>query len=327
MQSFWNILPKPFLILAPMDDVTNTVFRQIITMCGKPDVFFTEFTSTDGMLHPKNKSIKKRLLFTEVERPLVAQLWGNNPENYSKCAKIIENLGFDGIDINMGCPDKKIVKKGSCGGLIHNPTLAKEIILTAKNATKLPVSVKTRLGYKEIHMPWIADILETKPAALTIHLRTVSEMSKVPAHWEQMSEIVKLRNAISKDTLLIGNGDIDSRQDAIQKANEFSLDGIMIGRAIFSNPWIFNSSCTFSEKKVQDKVEMLITHIKLFEKTWDGQGHFDSMRKLYKMYINNFKNAMEYRAHLMTLKTSNEVLKSLEDFLKSVPSAITEQRA
>ena len=315
MKSFWDKLKKPFLVLAPMENVTDTVFRQIIVKCAAPDVFFTEFTSTDSLLSAKPDDAMKRLKFTKVERPIVAQIWGNDPEKYLKSAKIISDLGFDGIDINMGCPDRHIVKKGCCSGLINNPTLAKEIVSAAKEGAKnLPVSVKTRLGYRSISTEWIETLLELNLPALTIHGRTVSEMSKVPAHWDEIKNIVEMKNNISKNTLIIGNGDVKSYNEAIEKVGQTGADGIMIGRGIFSNPWIFSKSVKPEDTLLQKKIELLIDHINLFVKTYDNKKHYEIMKKFYKMYINDFPNAGAIRAQLMALSTPEETV----EFLKNI---------
>lgn len=301
MKSFWKELKKPFLALAPMDDVTDTVFRQIIKECYPPDVFFTEFTSTDALVSSGKNDSLKRLRFTKIEHPIVAQIWGNNPQNYLKSAKMIAEMGFDGIDINMGCPDRKIVKRGSCSGLIKNPTLACELIAAAKEgAPDLPVSVKTRLGYSKVDKKWIATLLKTNLAALTVHGRTVAEMSKVPAHWQEIAKIVKMRDKINKETLIIGNGDVKSYQEAKNRAEKHRVDGVMIGRGIFLNPYVFSPAN--KEITIEQRIKLLIKHIKLFQATWRGSKNFDILRKFFKTYINNFPEASKIRNELMLLK-------------------------
>ena len=225
MSSFWINLKKPVLIQAPMEDVTDTVFRQIITKCGKPDVFFTEFTNVEGMCSPGRKQVGKRLKFTNIEHPIVAQIWGNNPKNYFETAKLIKKMGFDGIDINMGCPEKSVIKKGSCAALINNHSLAKEIILaTRKGAGGLPISVKTRIGIKNIQTAeWASFLLKLKLDALIIHGRTVAEMSDFPAHWDEIGKVVKLRNELKIKTLIVGNGDVKDLDDAIAKYEKYKL--------------------------------------------------------------------------------------------------------
>ncbi len=207
MKNFWNELQKPIFILAPMDDVTDTVLRQVIARYGKPAVFFTEFTNVEGMFSKGERHVIQRLRYTEAERPLVAQIWGTRPENFFKATKKLIDMGFDGIDLNMGCPASGVMQKGACSGLINNRPLAKEIIdATIEGAAGIiPVSVKTRLGFRAIDFDWIAFVLEQEPAVLTVHARTVSEMSKVPAHWDKLKTVVDMRNAMRSTTLIIGN--------------------------------------------------------------------------------------------------------------------------
>lgn len=313
---FWNKLKKPFFVLAPMDGVTDTVFRQIVATLAPPDVLFTEFASTDGLFSSGSQPTLMRLKYTKTQHPIVAQIWGNNPENYYKAAKLLEKLGFDGIDINMGCPDRNIVKKGCCSGLINNPQLALELInATKKGAPNLPISVKTRLGYKNVNMDWIKQLLEANLCALTIHGRTVSEMSKVPAHWDEIGKIAKMRNSLNKKTLIIGNGDVVSYQDAMKKTKLYGVDGIMIGRAIFTNPYVFKKN----EKNisVNERFLLLSNHVKLFNKTWEGEKNINIMKKFYKMYIKDFDNAKVIREKLMQINSAKETLIALENLSKT----------
>lgn len=215
MNNFWKNLPTPFLVQAPMEHVTDTVFRQIIDKAGKSDVYFTEFTSVEGLLSKGGEKVTQRLAFTEKERPLVAQIWGKTPEKYKLATEKIVEMGFDGVDINMGCPDRTVVRNGCCSALINNHPLAQEIIQAVKEGAqgKIPVSVKTRIGFSTIQIEdWISFLLEQDPAVVTVHLRTVKEKSLVPAHWDKMAEVVKLRNEINPQTILIGNGDVESWQ-------------------------------------------------------------------------------------------------------------------
>src|SRR6266536_3179381 len=250
MKNFWQTLEKPIFILAPMEDLTDTVLRQVIARCGKPAVFFTEFTNVEGMFSKGEKLVNQRLLYTEIERPLVAQIWGTKPENFYKAAKKLIDMGFDGIDLNMGCPASGVMQKGACSGLINNRPLAKEIIDATKEgaAGNIPVSVKTRLGFRAIDFDWIAFVLEQEPAVLSVHARTVSEMSKVPAHWDKLKTVVDMRNAMRSTTLIIGNGDVKSLSEAKQKVAEVGADGAMIGRGMFDNPYLFSATITLRDK-------------------------------------------------------------------------------
>ena len=295
-----------------MEDVTDTVFRQIVASCGKPDVFFTEFTNADGLCSKGREIVAKRLIFTKEERPIVAQIWGNNPENYYKSAKLIRVMGFDGIDINMGCPDKTVVKRGLCSGLINNPSLAEEIILAAREGAKgLPISVKTRIGYKNIETKWIGFLLGLKLEAITVHARTVYEMSKVPAHWDEIGKVVKLRNSMKAKTLIIGNGDVKSIDEAQQKYKQYKVDGIMIGRGIFNNLWVFNRNINPKNIPYKEKLQLLIKHIELFDKTWGKTKNFAIMKKFYKIYISDVPDASDFRSKLMEFKTAHKTLRFL----------------
>lgn len=247
MNNFWKHLKKPFFALAPMADVTDPAFRRIIAKYGKPDVTWTEFVSADGLAHPAGREkLMKDLAYTEAERPIVAQLFSSNPENMRAAAQLCAELGFDGVDINMGCPDRTIEKQGCGSAMIKTPEKAIEIIRAAKqgisdSGKQIPLSVKTRVGYnKEIINEWIPVLLNENISALTIHARTRKELSKVPANWDYVTRVVKLRNEIAPNTVILGNGDVIDMQDGIRKAQQTGCDGIMIGRAVFGNPWMFN---------------------------------------------------------------------------------------
>ncbi len=247
--NFWKNLNKPFFCLAPMADVTDPAFRVIIAKYGKPDVMWTEFVSADGLCHPKGREkLLKDLEFTEAERPVVAQLFSSNPDNMREVAKLCAELGFDGVDINMGCPDRAIEKQGCGSAMIKTPDKAVEIIRAAKEGIKesgrdIPLSVKTRVGYnKEIIDEWIPVLLNEDIQALTIHARTRKDLSQVPANWDYVTRVVALRDALSPDTVIIGNGDVVDMDDGLEKVRKTGCDGIMIGRALFGNPWIFNKN-------------------------------------------------------------------------------------
>jgi tRNA-dihydrouridine synthase len=312
MKSFWQTLPRPFTILAPMDGVTDFVFREILTDIGKPDVFFTEFTNVEGLTSKGLERVAENLKFGKKEMPIVAQLFGKDPKAYYESAKICKEMRFSGIDINMGCPDKIIVKKGSCAALIKNPQLAKEIISeTIKGSGGLPVSVKTRLGFEQIDLDWIKFLLQQDLAAITIHLRTVSEMSKVPAHWEVMSKIIKLRNDISSKTLIIGNGDILTQPEIEKKFKQDNCDGFMIGRGVFQNPWIFNKNISVGKVTVQQRIGLFTKHINLFDKTWSDKNPA-LLKKFCKTYISNFPDALNLREKIMECTKTSEMLAILE---------------
>jgi tRNA-dihydrouridine synthase len=322
MKNFWQTLKKPILIQAPMEDVTDTVFRQIIAKCGRPDVFFTEFTNVEGMCSRGKDRVGKRLIFTSSEHPIVAQLWGNTPEKYLEVAKLVKQMGFDGIDINMGCPEEAVVKRGSCAALIDNPTLAKEIISAVREgagsprgeAGGLPISVKTRIGIKDIQTEkWAGFLLGLNLDALIIHGRTTTEMSDVPNHWDEIGKVVKLKDSMKLRTLIIGNGDVKSRVEAIEKSKKYKLDGIMIGRGIFDNLWIFNKNIDSTKISYSEKLKLLIEHITLFDKTWGKTKNFSIMKKFYKIYISGHPDAKNVRIKLMEFKTAEETIKFLKN--------------
>jgi len=364
VKGFWkkllstsNVDKRPILALAPMADVTDATFRRIIAKYGKPDVMFTEFVSCDGLCSAGQKNLWPILKFTKKERPIVAQVFGAKPENFYESAKLIKKLGFDGIDINMGCPDKKVIKQGAGAALINNSRLAQEIIRQTKKGARLsggqagemPVSIKTRIGYdkydKKEFKKWLTALLEEKPAAITIHARTKKEMSLVPAHWDIIAEAVKIRDKFFGDkkdkTLILGNGDVQSVADAKEKARVSGADGVMIGRAVFGNPWLFlNAQKTNFENPrrgrptesarlglrdfqnlvfeafkptVKEKLSVLLEHTKLFEKINKGR-KFDVMKKHFKSYVSGFPDAKELRIKLMTCKNAKEVELVLKNY-------------
>lgn len=298
-----------------MADVTDPAFRRIIAKYGKPDVTWTEFVSADGLcLAPEEgrKKLLKDLEYTESERPIVAQLFTSRSENMEKAAQLCQELGFDGVDINMGCPDRSIEKQGAGAAHMKDPARASEVIHAAKQgAPKLPVSVKTRLGYNKDELEsWLPHILETKPAVVTIHARTRKEMSKVPARWERVKTAVHIRDELSPKTLLLGNGDALSIDDAKQKIKETGADGAMLGRAIFGNPWLFSGKVPTLEEKLMVMVE----HTKLYEELLPHK-NFAIMKKHYKAYVSGFDGASELRQKLMETKTAAEVEHIVLEFL------------
>lgn len=316
--NFWKKLKRPFFVLAPMADVTDSAFRQIICHTGKPDVFYTEFVSCDGLCSEKGKpKLIPHLAFKENERPIVAQFFGSNPENFYKCAQLAVELRFDGIDINMGCPAGKIVKHDSGAGLIRNPELAKEIIReTKRGAGNLPVSVKTRIGYnKIITEEWVLHLIEAEPSAIIIHGRTMKEMSKVPAHWDEIGKAAVLCRKAG--ILIVGNGDAVSYADGLEKAKQYDLDGIMVGRGIFTNPWFFNSSIDPATKTPEERIELLKKHLQLFKELWGDSKSFDFMKKFFKIYIHGWNGAKELRMKLMSAKNAEQIFTTINSLDQS----------
>ena len=315
MQSnFWEKLKRPIMVMAPMSGVTDGAFRQMFVKYGKPDVFWTEFVSVDGLLSERGRKYCLDVLrFSAGERPIVAQVFGADPALFEKAAKIIAELGFDGIDINMGCPDRDIEKKGGGAALIKTPELAKEIIrATLRGAQsgqkKIPVSVKTRIGYEKNDIEeWIPAILEENVAALTVHFRTKKDMYRLPARWELAEEIVKLRNKHSPETIILGNGDVKSLAEAKKLSAETGVDGVMFGRVILGEPWFFSDHVP----TVSERLNAIIEHAEIFY----GK-HFDSMKKHFHAYTKGFAGAKELRERLMKVKNMTEAKEIIESFLK-----------
>jgi nifR3 family TIM-barrel protein len=333
-QNIWQKINKPFFCLAPMSDVTDIAFREILARYSRNRenknsvIFWTEFVAADGLC---NKHARQKLAhileFSEKERPIIAQVFGANPENMKKACQYIASLDFDGIDINMGCPDKSVISQGAGSALIKTPKLAREIIQAARDGVKatgknIPISVKTRIGFNKIDEleKWLTEILKENIAALTVHLRTKKEMSLVPAHWELMPEIIKLRNKISPETLIIGNGDVENLQHAKILAEKYKCDGIMIGRGVFGNPWFFSSDQNYADIPLDEKLKVMLEHTEIFDKKLLKPKHknFDVMKKHFKSYVNGFSGAKELRIKLMDAKDSKEVEKIVNSFLKQI---------
>lgn len=323
-----------------MADVTDTAFRSVIARYGKPDVFWTEFVSADGLAHPDaREKLLKDFEYGEDEHPIVAQIFGSNLENMKKAAALCRELGFDGVDINMGCPDKKIEKQGTGAAHIKDINHARDIIsATREGAGDIPVTVKTRLGYRTDETDtWLAQLLELQLPVLTVHLRTRKEMSKVPAHWERMSDIVALRDEIAPETLILGNGDVLTPKEGMKKVRETGCDGVMIGKGIFGNPWLFHNLEELRKNPeramrieglnpkdavpLQEQFRVLVEHARLFEKRLGHMKSFAVMKKHFKAYITGFDGAKELRTELMEAENADEIEKTLQEFLKN-PSSV-----
>lgn len=318
-------LSRPFFILAPMDDVTDTVFRRIVAGCTPPDLFFTEFVNVDGLQSPGRAQLLKKLLFSAGERPLVAQIWGKTPGNFYKTARELadgtlaremglpEGINFAAIDLNMGCPDKTVVKNGACSALINDRERALEIIqATQEGAGGMAVSIKTRLGFNIIDFTWHELLLRQRPSMLTVHLRTRREMSKVPAHWDDITPIRELRDKLSPHTLLIGNGDVMNRAQGVVLAEKYRLDGIMIGRGIFHDPFAFAEDSPWKNYTRDQRINLFAQHVELFAATWQqGERQVAPLNKFSKIYINGFDGAKELRERLSSAKTIQELRATL----------------
>ena len=307
---FWNSFEKGFTCLAPMEGVTDIAFRQVVAKAARPDIFYTEFTNVNSYTSEKGRhNALERLRFLPEERPIIAQIWGKNPEMFAETVAAVRDMGYAAVDINMGCPERHVVATGGGSGLIRTPELAQEIIRAAKSVDGIAVSVKTRLGYTSIdeRTAWLATILNERPAALTVHLRTKKEMSKVAAHYELVPEIVALKNELSPETKLIINGDIENVADG-QKFIEQGADGVMIGRGVFHNPFCFEREPR--EHSREELLDLMRYHIDLYEKY--EMRPYDPLKRFFKIYVNNFPGASEIREKLMATKTTDEARAILE---------------
>lgn len=364
---------KPLLILAPMDDVTDSVFRQIVADCAKPDLFFTEFVNVDGLQSPGRPKLLPKLLFSPKEMPIIAQVWGLKPENYYKTTKDLIDLGYSGVDINMGCPVKTVIKNGACAALINNRELAGEIIDAVKEAVSdsqprtshldatqgsseeraksrgatlnerqstadaamrqepagmpgsagqqgkavrgfgdFPVSVKTRVGFTTVDMSWLEFLLSKKLNMLSIHGRTAKQLSSVPANWDLIGQARQMRDVLCPSTKIIGNGDLQTRQQGLELIEKYKLDGVMIGRGIFHDPFVFAEDSPWEQWNKQQKLDLFSRHIELYMATYShGERKFEALRKFCKIYINGFDGASELRAKFMKTKTPQETLEAL----------------
>lgn len=358
--NFWQALPAPFLTVAPMADVTDAPFRRMIAKysahtrsdgtVGGPAVMWTEFVAADGLVRatPEGKQkLMADLIYSEEERPIVAQLFTSNEAHMEYAAALCLELGFDGVDINMGCPDRAIERQGCGSAMINNPAQARAIIRAAKRGAKsddggIPVSVKTRLGYKVDEVDtWIPELLAEAPAALTVHARTRKDLSKVPARWERLTRVVALRNELAPSVRIIGNGDVLSPEDAAEKIAATGVDGAMIGRALFGNPWFFHptkrlpvhltalptkgvdrdtltapavQNTDFEYITLDERLAVMVEHTRLFEQLLPFK-NFAVMKKHYKAYVNSFPGAAELRAQLMEQNSATDIERVVAAFL------------
>ncbi|MEO7364379.1 MAG: tRNA-dihydrouridine synthase [Candidatus Saccharimonadales bacterium] len=316
MNSSLQGLPRPFFVLAPMDDVTDTVFRRVVGQCAPPDLYFTEFVNVDGLMSPGRPKLMKRLQYTDTEQPLIAQIWGKNPDNFYAVAQQLADQGYAGIDINMGCPEKNVVRNGTCSALINDRPLAEAIIKAVQKgvAGKIPVSVKTRLGFGSVDYSWHEFLLAQNLAMISVHGRTRAQMSKVPADWAAIGHVRELRDKLSPDTLIVGNGDVLSHQQGLELAAEHSLDGIMIGRGIFHDPYVFAAQDIWPTVDPNDRLALYRRHIELFAATWQhGERPINTLNKFCKVYVSGWDGAKELREQLMASTSSEELLTILDN--------------
>lgn len=299
-----------------MEDVTDTVFRRMVAAAGAPDVFFTEFTHAGDMFGPRADATRRRLRHTDVEQPIVAQIWGNDPSSYSNAARWIREHDFAGIDINMGCPKRKIAGKGYCSALIDNRPLAGELIAAAREgAGSLPVSVKTRIGTSHpVTGEWVRFLLEQKLDALTIHGRTAYEMSDAPARWSEIARAVGIRDEMGVDTFIIGNGDVRSLDALHRLSDESGVDGVMVGRAIFDNLEFFSGGA-FHVRPPEVRVRWMRDHFELFEQVWGRSMNFHALKKFVAVYVRGFPGADAMTDRIMRTTALEQALAICDDFL------------
>lgn len=317
--NIWQQLPPSTLILAPMEGVTDHIFRQVVAKAGRPDLFFTEFTNVSSFASEKGRhNALERLQVVQTDHPIIAQIWGKNPEHFALLSEHLIQLGFSGLDINMGCPDRHVNRAGGGAAMIKTPELALECLKQARLATPLPVSIKTRLGFSHLteYQTWIPLLLKQNLPALTVHLRTRKEMSKVPAHFELIPELIKLKNQISPTTKLIINGDIKTKAQAQQIFTDHpGLDGIMIGRGIFENPFLFSDKTPTQS----DLLALLYYHLDLFDQANIlSYRPFEPLKRFFKIYLHSFPGANDLRAKLMATKDTASVRILLDQYQKSL---------
>jgi tRNA-dihydrouridine synthase len=328
MSNFWREQleknPRGLVVLAPMADVTDNPFRRILSDIGAPDVYWNEFVSADGLVHPQGRvKLERMLSFEEDQRPIAAQIFSGDADNCREAARICAEHGFDAIDINMGCPARNIIKQVSGSELSkveHRDRVARIIEETRKGAGDVPVSVKSRLGFNEIDYSWILFLLNHELPLLTLHLRTKKEMSKVPAHWELVDAIVEMRDKIAPDTILIMNGDIADRAQSYELCKTHGIDGVMIGRGVLQDITAFApTDLGAKHPSVGERVELALRHTRYFieEYTIDGEltKNFNLMKKFYKVYIQGFDGAKELRTQLMTAQNYEEIEEICTTFL------------
>lgn len=314
MKGFWKEVHEqaaaqgePFFVLAPMADVTDVPFRSMVAGNGRPDVFYTEFVSAHGLNSPGRDNLLHDLALTDTDHPIVAQFFGTEPEHFEAVGQLAVELGFDGVDINMGCPDRSIMKQGAGIAMAKDPTRAQESIRAIRRgAGDLPVAVKTRLGLKRTDemTSWLGALLDAEPDVLIVHGRTMKEMSKVPAHWDLLGEAARM--AHERGVLFVGNGDVTSRQQGVELAQQWDVDGVMVGRGIFHNPWFFNADVDPESITPERRLTAAREHTKRWVEHWDGKKSFHLMRKFYKAYVNGWPGAAALRAQLMETTNGEE---------------------
>ena len=312
------ILPEFPLLLAPMEDVSDPPFRFVCKQYGT-DLMYTEFISSEGLIRDAIKS-KQKLDIFDYEKPIGIQIFGGDEEAMEMCAKIVDATNPDLVDINFGCPVKKVVCKGAGAGVLKDIDLMVKLTKAVVKGTNKPVTVKTRLGWDEnsINIMEVAERLQDVGiAALTIHGRTRAQMYKGEANWEH---IAKVKNNQNIKIPIFGNGDIDSPQKALDYKNKYGIDGIMIGRAAIGYPWIFNEIKAYlkngeilTKPSIENRIEVCETHLKKSVE-WKGEklGVLE-MRNHYSNYFKGIPNFKEYRTKLVTLNNSQQIIELLNE--------------
>lgn len=312
----WDASEKPLLLLAPLHEVTDAAFRETVAACGEPDIMFTEFTSVDGLSHPvaRDRIIRRYLQRGEHEHKTAVQIWGNDPEKFREAAALSKELGFAGVDINTGCPDKAVVKQEKGGALLKDYARVIDLVAaTIEGAGGLPVSVKTRLGFdSDIADAWIPALAESGVSAITLHARTVKEGSRVPARWDRIKELAPGVRAAG--VTFIGNGDVTSYADALARVADSGADGAMIGRAIFGNFWFFNPDIETANVPLAERLSVLSDLAERFEARYGGFRSISVLRKHVKGLVHGFSGASELREQLMQCTTAAEFRATADSF-------------
>ncbi|PIZ74744.1 hypothetical protein COY07_00230 [Candidatus Peregrinibacteria bacterium CG_4_10_14_0_2_um_filter_43_11] len=340
-RGFWDTLQSPIIGLSPMDGVTDAAYRYTVAKTSHPSLIMTEFMNVEGLARGA-VSMLHAFKYDEIERPIVAQIYGSEVDSFYKVALMVCELGFDGIDINMGCPANKVARRGSGAGLIQTPDLATTIIKTVQQAANdwakgktpeeadirpkiirairemrptpsarrlLPISVKTRIGFNTVTTEsWISHLLKAKPAAITLHGRTFKQLYSGEADWEEIAKAAVLCK--KTDTLIVGNGDVKNIQDAQDKIEKYSVNGVLVGRATFGNPWFFDGYSPTPQECAKKAIE----HCETFERIYPERLFFN-MRKHLAWYLKGFDGARELRVKLMQSNNSDEVREILASFL------------
>jgi len=297
-----------------MADVTDMPFRSVVALCGRPDVFYTEFVSAHGLASEGRQRLMLDVALADTDHPIVAQFFGTKPEHLYEAGKLARELGFDGIDINMGCPDRAIMKQGAGAATMKTPELAVDLIAALReSAVHLPISVKTRIGLSRTQEmdTWLAKLLSAQPDVLIVHGRTVKEMSKSPAHWDLIGRAAVMAHAAG--VLCVGNGDVMSAPQGSALCEQWGTDGYMVGRGIFANPWLFSERAQDIHTP-QERLNLLLVHIDAWMRQWDGVKSFDLMKKFYKVYVSGWPGAAHFRAHLMEQKSAEQVRSVIAEY-------------